>query len=83
MACTNDCIYTKLAAYPGTVNDKLVAWLSAQGATGDTLMDLWLDFLSAYPGAFGDRLDAWLTAQGASGGSLKDKYNDYWCNIHV
>lgn len=81
MAATNDAIYTKLVAYPGSINDKLMAWLKAGGATGGSLKDLWMDYLSAYPGTFNDRLNAWLDAQGASGSTVSDKYNDYWVNI--
>ena len=83
MASTQDYIYSKLSAYPGSVNDKLMAWLKAEGATGGSLMDLWMDYLSAYSGTLGERMVAWLKAQGASGSSLRDLYNDYWVNIHV
>ena len=83
MAATNDAIYTKLAAYPGSVLDKTMAWLKAEGASGSSLKDLWMDYLSAYSGTFNDRMRAWLIAQGASGDTIGDLWNDYWGNIHV
>lgn len=83
MAATNDAIYSKLSAYSGTINDKIAAWLKANGATGGSYMDLWMSYLSAYSGSFNDRLRAWLVAQGASGSTVTDLWNDYWVNIHV
>lgn len=83
MPATNDAIHTKLSAYSGNTNDKIAAWLAANGASGSSLMDLWMDYLSAYSGSFNDRLKAWLAAQGASGSTVKDLWNDYWVNIHI
>ena len=78
----NDCI---LAATGGpTVNDGLLAWYKAGGATSDSINDAEREFLLAQGVADGQLNDMWVeyisNLPGApSSGSANELLRWYWC----
>ena len=79
----NDAISTALAkeGYPGGVDDQVVDWLQAAGATGGNIDDLWHSYWDSQlvpAGQYNDKYAIWLTALGFTQGSLDDKQLAYW-----
>lgn len=82
MSQLNDCI---LSATGGpTVNEGLLAWYQAGGATSNALNDAAYEFLVAQgvtPGHINDMWRAYLLTLGIPDGSLSDMLNVYWCQL--
>jgi hypothetical protein len=85
-----DCEYVALAAYPGNIQDKELAWLQNNGATSTNLPTAWIQFLAIQLGgaATGDRADdetAYYKSvisggdQTTYGKSLVDLRRTFWC----
>lgn len=75
----NDCIYN---AVGGPVNDFLLAYYQANGATSDDMMTAAKEFLAAQGAADGALMDMWrefLTGKGYTG-ALADQLYQFWCN---
>lgn len=79
MSQVNDCILT--AVGPGHINDGLLAYYQANGATSDDIDDAEYEFLLAQGADAGHVNDMWfsmLTNLGYSG-ALDDMKHDFWC----
>ena len=82
-----DCEYEvlKAAGYPGTISEKELAWLKANGAVTKNLLDAWSEFLTARGftvGTVPDRQRAWLLAYVPPpevGQGLTDLFKWFWC----
>lgn len=68
--------------FTGAVNDMMVQWLQANGATSGVLADAWLEMLEAngIP-APANRTDGWYTLLGELGftdGHINDREKAFW-----
>ncbi|RLD71632.1 MAG: hypothetical protein DRI87_06665, partial [Bacteroidetes bacterium] len=76
----NDCIVTALG--PGQINDLLLAFYQANGATSNQMNDAEVEFLSAQGVVVTDHLnDMWFRFLRGSGyyGSMNDMMYQFWC----
>lgn len=74
---------TYLGVAEGHITQLEKDYLVALGASGDTITDLWMDYLvnvSAYPQVRGHLNDMWYAWLGDLGftGSLNDRWLQYW-----
>ena len=86
-----DCEYEvlKAAGYPGTISEKELAWLKANGAVSGNVMDAWNEFLTAQgqptPGTLIDRRRNWLLGligvDPAIGEAWIDLWKAFWCQF--
>lgn len=84
MPTLNDCRLTALVGMfgAGHVNDLLLLWLQANGATSSNLNDAWYEMLVAHQIVTPfHRNDAWYELLGSLGytGSLNDREHEFWC----
>lgn len=83
MGQINDDQYNGLSSYTGALNDRLLAYYLANGATINCLPDAERQFLVANGATSLDVNDAWnqvLTSLGFTG-SLTDKYAQFWATF--
>lgn len=70
------------ATYTGAVNDMLLQWLQAGGATSSNLVDAWMEMLESQLGVeyTGNRSDDWYTLLGNLGftGARNDRETAFW-----
>ena len=72
--------YISQGIAPATVNDMELEWLQDNGATANSLMDSWKQFLElqGYPyGTYNDSLFAYLEGLGYTG-ALNDMLNSFY-----
>lgn len=69
----------ELGVTGGQIDDLEKAWLIQEGATGETTMDLWYDYVSGFvsAGHINDMFYAWLGGLGYTG-ALSDRWLQYW-----
>lgn len=84
MTQINDCIISALIAggYGDQINDGLLAWAQANGATANQLNDALLQVALANGGTTPQWNDAWyeaLVSQGIAPGNLTDMFHEFWC----
>ena len=80
MSTLDECIAT--LPYDGTVNEKLVQWLLANGATGGTLNELWHQFLDGQSVPEGTLNERKFTFYGTLSftGTLCEREHDFFCD---
>jgi len=86
-----DCEYEvlKAAGYPGTISEKELAWLRANGAVSKTIPDAWNEFLTAQgqpaTGTLIDRRHNWLLGMigvdPGIGSTWLDLWKAFWCEF--
>lgn len=83
MSQLNDCIVATLIAggYGNQINDGLLAWCQANGATVNQLNDAMVEAALANGGVTPTLNDAWFEALRSQGytGALNDMLWDFWC----
>ena len=83
MSQLNDCIVATLIAggYGDQINDGLLAWCQANGATVNQLNDAMVEAALANGGVTPTLNDAWFEALRSQGytGALNDMLWDFWC----
>jgi hypothetical protein len=86
---TIDCEFAALAAYPGSLRDKELAWLQNNGATSNQLGDAWYQFLIAQGMTAAARPDmevAYYISLGldaiVNSKALIDLRQEFWCGGH-
>ena len=83
MSQLNDCQYAALGTqgFVGSLNDRMLQWALANGATGGTLNDALFEMLGAQGGT-GSLNDRWYMVLGTLGyaGSRNDRELAFWCD---
>lgn len=79
MSHIHDCIKATLGA--GHINELLLAYYKANGATSNDYGDAEREFLAARGATTGTHEDRWYTFLRAQGytGSVHDMKKDFWC----
>jgi len=70
-----------LLGYTGSLNDRFMQWLAAEGGTGDQFNDLWLSMIQVnIPAAktINDGWYAWLENEGYTQADVNSREYAYW-----